>query len=51
MHRHCVAILTTVALSRGGILTAWPKSAFAQHVFINEIHYDNTGTDAKVRIF
>lgn len=23
------------------------SSAFAQTVFINEIHYDNSGTDAK----
>lgn len=46
MRRHCAAVLVVVVLSMGGMLGAWPVSAFAQNVFINEIHYDNTGTDA-----
>jgi hypothetical protein len=46
MRRYRGIFLTFIGISIGGLIGAGPFPAFAQNVFINEIHYDNTGTDA-----
>lgn len=45
MRRYYRIFLTFLGLSLGGLIGVNPVPALAQSVFINEVHYDNTGTD------
>jgi hypothetical protein len=46
MCRYYVAVLAFIGISISGPAGGGPFPAMAQTVFVNEIHYDNTGTDS-----
>jgi len=46
MCRYSVAVLAFMGISISGPTGGGPFPAMAQTVFVNEIHYDNTGTDS-----